>query len=145
MKELMARGNGNQDVYGHERRTSRFIIRISDRIDLICVSCVSRDKVMVTLWLWICYSCLSLIIVWWAFINNKHKLSKLNNDFIFKWHYKSHTLWLSTCESFILMKCVVARCLIFQQYESCFVWRNDSNSVIWRVRLIGEIIWMILA
>jgi hypothetical protein len=52
--------------------------------DLICVSCFLRDKVMVTLLLWIHYSCLSLIIVWWAFINNKHKLSKLNNNFIFK-------------------------------------------------------------
>jgi hypothetical protein len=33
-------------------------------------------------------------IVWWAFINNKHKLSKLNNDFIFKMTllFESHTL-----------------------------------------------------
>jgi hypothetical protein len=35
MKELMARGNGNQNVDGHERRTSRFIIRISDRISFV--------------------------------------------------------------------------------------------------------------
>jgi hypothetical protein len=35
MKELMVRGNGNQDVYGHERRTSRFIIGISDRINFV--------------------------------------------------------------------------------------------------------------
>jgi hypothetical protein len=33
MNELMAHDNGNQDVDGHERRTSRFIIRISDRIN----------------------------------------------------------------------------------------------------------------
>jgi hypothetical protein len=35
MKELMARGNGNQDVDGHERCTSKFIIRISDRINFV--------------------------------------------------------------------------------------------------------------
>jgi hypothetical protein len=57
MKELMAWINGNQDIDGHERHTSTFIISISDGInfvtimieDLICVSCFSRDKVMVTL------------------------------------------------------------------------------------------------
>jgi hypothetical protein len=49
----MAHDNGNQDVDGHERHTSTFIIRISDRInfviveDLISVSCFLRDKVMV--------------------------------------------------------------------------------------------------
>jgi hypothetical protein len=35
MKELMARDNGNQDVDVHERRTSKFIIRISDRINFV--------------------------------------------------------------------------------------------------------------
>jgi hypothetical protein len=35
MKELIAHDNGNQDIDGHERRTSRFIIRISDRIDFV--------------------------------------------------------------------------------------------------------------
>jgi hypothetical protein len=35
MKELMARDNDNQDIDGHERRTSRFIIRISDRINFM--------------------------------------------------------------------------------------------------------------
>jgi hypothetical protein len=35
MKELMARVNGNQVVDGHERRTSTFIIRISDRINFV--------------------------------------------------------------------------------------------------------------
>jgi hypothetical protein len=32
MKELMVRDNGNQDIDGHERCTSRFFIRISDKI-----------------------------------------------------------------------------------------------------------------
>jgi hypothetical protein len=31
----MARDNGNQDVDGHEHRTSTFIIRISDRINFV--------------------------------------------------------------------------------------------------------------
>jgi hypothetical protein len=35
MKELMAHVNENQDVDGHEGRTSRFIIRISDRINFV--------------------------------------------------------------------------------------------------------------
>jgi hypothetical protein len=35
MKELMAHANFNQDIDGHERRTSRFIIRISDRINFV--------------------------------------------------------------------------------------------------------------
>jgi hypothetical protein len=35
MKELMARVIGNQVVDGHERRTSRFIIRIIDRINFV--------------------------------------------------------------------------------------------------------------
>jgi hypothetical protein len=35
MKELMACANGNQNVDGHEHRTSRFIIRISDRINFV--------------------------------------------------------------------------------------------------------------
>jgi hypothetical protein len=35
MKELMARDNGNQDVDGHEHRTSKFIIRISDIINFV--------------------------------------------------------------------------------------------------------------
>jgi hypothetical protein len=35
MKELMVRDNGNQDVDGHERYTSKFIIRISDRIKFV--------------------------------------------------------------------------------------------------------------
>jgi hypothetical protein len=35
MKELMARGNGNQDVDGHAHRTSRFIIMINDRINFV--------------------------------------------------------------------------------------------------------------
>jgi hypothetical protein len=35
MKELMARVNGNQDVDGHERHTSTFIISISDRINFV--------------------------------------------------------------------------------------------------------------
>jgi hypothetical protein len=35
MKELIARENGNHDVDGHERRTSTFIIMISDRINFV--------------------------------------------------------------------------------------------------------------
>jgi hypothetical protein len=35
--------------------------------------------------------------------------------------FESHTLWLSTCKNFILMKCIVARYLIFIQYKSCYV------------------------
>jgi hypothetical protein len=35
MKELMTRVNGNQDVDGHERYTSTFIIRTSDRINFV--------------------------------------------------------------------------------------------------------------
>jgi hypothetical protein len=35
MKELVAQINGNQDVDAHERLTSIFIIRISDRIDFV--------------------------------------------------------------------------------------------------------------
>jgi hypothetical protein len=66
----MARVNGNQDVDGHERRTSTSIIRIIDRINFMInngwgpfsVYFVPRDKVMVTLWLWMHYSCLSLIL-----------------------------------------------------------------------------------
>jgi hypothetical protein len=91
-----------------------------------------RDKVMVTLWLWIHYSCLSLIIVWWALINNKHKLSKINNDFILN----DTTIWnsyfmIKYMWNFILMNYIVTRCLIFIQYKSYFVWWNDSNSALW--------------
>jgi hypothetical protein len=35
MKELMARDYGNPYVDGHERRTSTFIIRISDTINFM--------------------------------------------------------------------------------------------------------------
>jgi hypothetical protein len=35
MKALMARDNDNQVVDGHERPTSTFIIRISDRINFV--------------------------------------------------------------------------------------------------------------
>jgi hypothetical protein len=35
MKELMERDNGNQDVDGHEHHTSRFIIKISDKINFV--------------------------------------------------------------------------------------------------------------
>jgi hypothetical protein len=35
MKELIAQINGNQDVDGHERYTSTFIITISDRINFV--------------------------------------------------------------------------------------------------------------
>jgi hypothetical protein len=67
MKELMAHDNGNQDVDGHERRTSIFIIRISDRINFVlnngwgpylCVLCFARQSyghimIMNTLFLFI--------------------------------------------------------------------------------------------
>jgi hypothetical protein len=35
MKELMARDNGNQSVDGHEIYTSRFIVRIIDRLNFM--------------------------------------------------------------------------------------------------------------
>jgi hypothetical protein len=35
MKELMVHVNENQDVDGHERCTSKFIIRIGDRINFV--------------------------------------------------------------------------------------------------------------
>jgi hypothetical protein len=66
MKELMARDNGNQDVGGHECRTSTFIIKISDRINFVihngrgpylCVLLL-REKFMVTLY---DYECIILI------------------------------------------------------------------------------------
>jgi hypothetical protein len=35
MQEILAHANGNQDVDGHERYTSIFIIRISGRINFV--------------------------------------------------------------------------------------------------------------
>jgi hypothetical protein len=39
MKELMEHENGNQVVDGHERPTTIFIIRISDRINFVNNNC----------------------------------------------------------------------------------------------------------
>jgi hypothetical protein len=67
MKERMVHENGNQDVDGHERCTSRFIIGISDRINFIINN--GRGLYFVCLAfretkLWSCYDYEFIILVY---------------------------------------------------------------------------------
>jgi hypothetical protein len=64
--------------------------------------------------------------------------SYLNDTTIWKSYFMIKCMW-----NFILMKCIVARCFDLYTIQIMFCLKNDSNSTVWRVRLIVENIRMI--